>query len=326
MSVPASPEFLDAFRARAGQPAVLPFADFMQLALYHPQLGYYQRARPRVGHGPGTDFYTASTSAPLFGELVAAASAALVRAQGGDPASCTFVELGAETVAGVLAGVAHAFAAARTVRLGEPLTVAGPSVVFANELFDAQPCRRFVRHDEGWRELGVALRDGRLQETTLDLVTADWLPASAPIGYLFDAPRAAADLLDQIARQPWRGLLVALDYGKSWAALAEETPGGTARAYHRHQQSNDLLAQPGEQDLTCHVCWDWLAEPLRRNRFTTPVVEAQEAFFVRHAGETIATTMAAEASRVSPRKMALLQLLHPGNLGRKFQALHAWRA
>ena len=35
--------------------------------------------------------------------------------------------------------------------------------------------------------------------------------------------------------------------------------------------------------------------------------------------------MAAEATRVSPRKLALLQLLHPSHLGQKFQVLHARR-
>ena len=42
----------------------------MELALYHPTLGYYRHSGPRVGYGRGTDFFTASTSGPLFGELI----------------------------------------------------------------------------------------------------------------------------------------------------------------------------------------------------------------------------------------------------------------
>jgi SAM-dependent MidA family methyltransferase len=151
------------------------------------------------------------------------------------------------------------------------------------------------------------------------------LPAAAPEGYQLDAPLAAQTLAAALAAQKWRGLFLACDYGKSWRELCEATPQGTARAYFRHTQSNNLLARPGEQDLTCHVCWDWLAGALAQHGFQAPAVESQEAFFVRHAGEFIAQALAAEAARLSPRKRALMQLLHPANMGQKFQALHAWR-
>ncbi len=320
-----SPAFVAAFRARAGEGSVLPFADFMALALYDPQVGYYRRDQARVGYGPGTDFYTASTSGPIFGELVAAACVTLL----GEAAARehTFVELGAETDGGVLAGVKHPFAATRTVRVGEPIALDGNCVVFSNEFFDAQPFRRCVFRAGRWRELGVALRGSELVEAELgaasNLPTA--FPASAPEGYVIDAPLSAGALAEQIAAQSWSGLFVACDYGKSWREIVEATPAGTARAYYRHAQSNDLLARPGEQDLTCHVCWDWLADALSRNGFATPVVESQEAFFIRHAGDFIAATTAAEAARFSPRKLSLMQLLHPANLGQKFQVLHALR-
>jgi SAM-dependent MidA family methyltransferase len=322
----ASPSFLAAFRTRAGVGGVLPFAEFMALALYDAEVGYYRRDRRRVGYETGTDFYTASTSGPMFGELVAAAGGALLEGQAAG--EHVFVEIGAEDEGGVLAGVKHPFAAVRTVRVGEPLALSGKCVVFSNELFDAQPFRRFVFRGAGWRELGVALQGDALIETEIGPVgkTAPALPASAPEGYVIDAPFAAVGLAEKIAAQPWTGLFVACDYGKSWREIVEATPAGTARAYHRHQQSNDLLARPGQQDLTCHVCWDWLAEGLSRHGFATPSIDSQEAFFIHHAGEFIAATSAAEAARFSPRKLSLLQLLHPSNLGQKFQVLHARRA
>lgn len=299
------------------------FAQFMELALYHPELGYYRRDAARVGYGAGTDFYTASTSGAVFGEMVTAACTTLLG--GANPADYTFVEIGAEPGGGVLAGVTHPFGAARTVRVGEPIALAGPCVVFSNELFDAQPLRRFVGRAGGWRELGVALQGDALHEVELAPATEPWLPSEAPEGYVFDAPRAAADLAAALAAQPWSGLFVAFDYGKSFAQLATETPIGTARAYSKHTQSNDLLAQPGEQDLTGHVCWDWLADALAQGGFAKPVVESQEAFFIRHAGDFLSKAMAAEASRLSQRKLALMQLLHPSHLGQKFQVLHARR-
>ena len=299
------------------------FASFMELALYHPTIGYYRRERSRIGYDPGTDFFTASTSGPIFGELVAAACVTLLGET--DPREFCFVELGAESAGGVLAGVAHPFGGARTLRIGEPAILTGRCIVFSNELFDAQPFHRFVFRRGAWRELGVMLCDGALAEVELPTTTPARLPSGAPDGYTIDAPLPATALARQIAAQPWTGLLVACDYGKSWRELTEVTPAGTARAYHRHTQSNDLLARPGEQDLTCHVCWDWLTEALAQRGFAAPTVESQEAFFVHHAAELIAAISSAEAARFSQKKLALLQLLHPAHLGQKFQVLHARR-
>ncbi|PTY06644.1 hypothetical protein DB347_11440 [Opitutaceae bacterium EW11] len=322
----ASPAFLEHFRAAAGDRGVLRFDRFVELALYQPEVGYYRRNKPRVGYGPGTDFYTSSTSGPLFGELIVAACKSLLESERID--SFAFAEIGAEPGGGVLEGVAHPFTRVETVRLGAPLTLSGPCVVFSNELLDAQPFRRFVRTEQRWEERGVAIRGTELQEVAMPHGSADLpdvLPPSAPDGYRLDLSFAASQLVDRIAAEPWHGLFLALDYGKTWKELAESTPGGTARAYFRHRQRNDLLARPGEQDLTCHVCWDWIEDALRIRGFKAPRLEFQESFLVHHAGEAIASTMAAEATRMSQRKLSLMQLLHPAHLGQKFQAMYALR-
>ncbi|MDF9826992.1 SAM-dependent MidA family methyltransferase [Ereboglobus sp. PH5-10] len=335
-------DFLELFRARAdaGADSVLrmPFDRFMALALYDPELGYYRRDRKRVGRGEGTDFFTASTSGPVFGELICAAAEKLLREQdaGADLRDYVFVEIGAEPGGGVLAGVAHPFARASTIRVGEAVAgnaaLTGKCVVFSNELFDAQPFRRFVFRGGAWRELGVALdaRAGALIETELPAIDGapPLPPAPMPGGWHLDLPLAASALAREIAAQPWSGLFLACDYGKSWRELLETTPAGTARAYHRHTQSNDLLAHPGEQDLTCHICWDWLAEALAENGFSPPRVESQEAFFVRHAGKYLENAFAEDAACAAgagSRKRSLMQLLHPAHMGQKFQALHGFR-
>jgi SAM-dependent MidA family methyltransferase len=88
---------------------------------------------------------------------------------------------------------------------------------------------------------------------------------------------------------------------------------------------NDLLARPGKQDLTCHICWDWLEDGLIQAGFGEPRVDSQEAFFMHHAAKALAAITAAEASSFSPRKRMVMQLLHPANMGQKFQALYALR-
>jgi SAM-dependent MidA family methyltransferase len=315
----ASAEFLAAYRADCGPDGVMTFARFMALALYHPTVGYYRRNRPRVGYGRGTDFFTAATSGPVFGALVAEACVTLLGPR--DLREHTFVEIGAEPGQSVLAEVQHPFARVVTARLGDPLDLAGDCVVFSNELFDAQPCIRTVYRRGRWFELAVRLVDDHLIETELPINQ----PGAASEGYHFDRPQAAVDLAGAIAAQPWRGLFVAFDYGKTLPELQEHTPAGTVRAYYQHEQSNDLLARPGEQDLTCHVCWDWISDTLRHHGFARPTLDFQEAFFVRHAGRYLEKTIAAEAGKFSPLKLALMQLLHPAQMGQKFQVLHALR-
>ena len=319
------PAMLEALRRRAKGRGALGFDEFMDVALYDPVEGYYLRDGARIGYGAGTDFLTATASAPLFGRLVVAACTRLLGEAA--PSGFEFVELGAERGAGILDGVAHPFRSGRRVGIGQPLALAGPSVVFSNELFDAQPFRRFRFRAGGWRELGVALGPRSLSEAEMAPAAPlpPALPAAAPEGYVIDAPMAAAALAGEIALQPWSGLFLAFDYGKSWEEIAHGTPAGTARAYRRHAQRGDLLAYPGEQDLTCHVCWDWLCEALRGGGFAEPKVESQEAFFTRHAGGFIEAFTASEARRVSRDKLSLLQLLHPANLGQRFQALWALR-
>jgi SAM-dependent MidA family methyltransferase len=45
------------------------FADFMQRALYEPQLGYYSGGAKKFGHGG--DFVTAPEISPLFAQTLA---------------------------------------------------------------------------------------------------------------------------------------------------------------------------------------------------------------------------------------------------------------
>jgi len=383
LSSAPSPQFLERFlaacaRARVaaaaeakhehGQaPNELRFDHFMRLALYDSEVGdwcdsavgyYAQPNRQRVGRRPGTDFYTATNvgqnsnntgavSPSLFGELVVQTCLTLM----GEAfcARATFIEIGSEPDSGILRNLAHPFAAAQTISLGQPIQLsaknAAPLIVFSNELFDAQPCRRFVWRERregrerrnaqngqsepssGWHETYVRAENGELTEIEHPLGRVPkFLPETAPDGYRIDAPLDAKNLLNQIAQQPWHGLFLAFDYGKTWAELTEATPQGTARAYTQHRQTNDLLAQPGQQDLTCHVCWDWLQDSLSENGFGDIALDTQEAFFVKHAGTFIAQQIAAEAQKLSPRKQALMQLLHPAHLGQKFQALHAKRS
>lgn len=324
-----SEQFLSVFRQAAAETnGTLTFEQFMRLALYTPEIGYYQKHKTRIGKTPGTDFYTATTN-PLFAELVLAAALELLAQNKADPGRHTFVEIAPETDATLIDKLPHPFAATRAIRLNDPIRLTGPLVVFSNELFDAQPVRRLLTNNKQWREIAVREHDGNLSEIlTPNPVTAPYLPAAEthPDNYHLDAPEAAARLARQVAAQPWHGLFLAFDYGKNLEQLLHDTPQGTLRAYHRHTRHNELLANPTDQDLTAHICWNWLADALRENNFTDITFTPQETFFTRQAAVKIRRLLSENPSPLSPAKRNLAQLLHPAHMGQKFQALHAFRS
>ena len=318
---------LQKLKALADANGCINYAEFVQAALYDPDLGYYIRLQQRVGKTPSTDFYTSTSMGPLFGRLVAESAKTLL--QGKEAGEFTFIEIGAEPESSVLDGVIHPFKEALTLRLGDPIRVNGKVIVFANEWLDAQPFNRLVFEDGKWREIGVDISVEKLSEVHLESISReilpylDELPEKQPNGYHVDIPSGASQRLKELVAQDWEGLFLTLDYGKSKAELLESSPQGTARAYKNHQQSNELLSNPGGQDLTCHLCWDWLETILIENNFDDVQTLRQESMFMRHAKDPIKEIL--EDHGNSKEKRRLMELLHPAHLGLKFQALSGFR-
>lgn len=328
-----APEMLAALRARADDRGRLSYADFSDIALFHPTLGYYRRDRVRVGRAAGTDFYTASSvGGTLFGALVADAARSLL-GDGADLREYTLVELGAEPGESIFRDVASRFAGLRTVRVGERLDIPPRAVVFANELFDAQPFVRLRFESGAWHELGVAIApSGELSEVVLDSpsVSARRVIGTLPVpwreGHVVDVSPAADDLLDRIVAGEWRGAVIFADYGKTLREFLDAVPLGSARAYRNHEQSNALLDTPGEQDLTHHVDWSALSARLSAAGFSEIGVERQEAFLMKRAAAELERRFnAAAASRNHSDMGVIRELIHPAHMGGKFQVLSAVR-
>ena len=69
----------------------IPFSRYMELCLYHPELGYYSRNAEQFGKAG--DFYTSSDVHAVFGRLLARQFEEMWRALG-SPAEIEILELG----------------------------------------------------------------------------------------------------------------------------------------------------------------------------------------------------------------------------------------
>lgn len=97
------PELVAAIASEVIASGPIPFARFMELALYHPQLGYYMRSSEPVAERIGWkgDFYTSSDVHPILGHALAKQAEQMDRLLG-QPTSFTLVEMGPGK--GLLAG------------------------------------------------------------------------------------------------------------------------------------------------------------------------------------------------------------------------------
>ncbi len=317
--------FYQKFRAQLKDRPAMPFDEFVDLALYHPSLGYYTRAKERVGKNQGADFYTSSSTGTLWGQMIVNACQTILKAQ--DLRKYTLVEIGAEPNCSVFSEIKHPFRRTITYRLGDFIEIPENAIVFSNEWLDAQPFKRFKfnANKSKWYEIGVSIHEGKLIESSLPLKLDHLFPKRSIAGYTIDWPTGSIISIENILSQSWSGLFLTFDYGLSKQVLFNERPEGTARSYFRHQMRNELLKCPGEQDLTCHLCWDELVDCLEEKNFRKPKLQSQESFFMHHSQEKIKSVLENTNDALNLKKQKLKELIHPQHLGNKFQALWAIR-
>lgn len=316
------------FESRAGGRSEISFEEFVDWALYDSDLGYYRKNKERVEKKHSSDFYTSSSLCPLFGELVVDACLNLLGAR--DPSEYEFVEIGAEPGKCILKDLDHPFKDLRVLGLGCPLEVPERAIIFSNEWLDAQPFRRFrfCGDSNQWKESFVRVEGGELREVWMEMIAPPGfeLPRNARSGNLFDWPTGSIRALqDLLGDKRWSGLFLTMDYGLDQATLLNDRPDGTARAYFRHKTEPNLLARPGEQDLTCHLCWNALIDCLEANDFSKTTLQKQESFFVLNAQNKIKETISAHRGGYDRSLQTLKELLHPAHLGHSMQALYAER-
>jgi|SRR5690348_1301421 len=364
---------------------VLPFARFMELALYCPDYGYYQTN----GDNPGQrgDFYTSVSTGELFGQLLAfqfaewlepeasrqRSDVRIVEAGAHDGALAkdilTWLRLGRPELIGRIQYCIIEPSARRrawqTEKLGEfapqvrwassfqelmgresvePMQASTPGprihgVIFSNELLDALPVRRFGwdATAKEWFEWGVAL-DGekfiwaRVQKPEIGSQKPEpnlpsgisHLPSALlavlPDGYTIEISPAAERWWREAAGMLGQGRLMTIDYGLGADELfSPGRPRGTLRAYFRHHLADDVLANPGEQDLTAHVNFSAIQAAGESAGLTTERFLTQAQFLTRILDRAVKDKSFGEWDVARTRQFQTLT--HPEHLGRAFRVL-----
>ena len=260
--------------------AWLSFADYMQMALYEPDLGYYDAGGAKFG--AQGDFVTAPELSPLFARAIAAQ---LLETFGQLPARV--VEFGAGTgalardlIEGLRARacpleayfiveVSADLRKRQQQRLADlPVTWLDvvpkdfEGVVIANEVLDVLPVRLFVRGDHAVYERGVRCEGGelRLAARTADRELAQQVAAieaqvgALPPGYGSELCPRARDWILSLANGLQRALVLLFDYGFPRREYYHpQRAMGTLMCHYRQRAHADPLWMPGLNDITAHV-------------------------------------------------------------------------
>jgi SAM-dependent MidA family methyltransferase len=260
----------------------IPFARYMELALYAPGLGYYASGAAKFG--PDGDFVTAPEISTLFGatlavqvrEVLAASrpvvlefgagtgrlAADLLRALGPACEQYLIIEPSPDLrerqqayLRSVLPETWHKVA----WREVPPSTFSG--CVVANEVLDAMPVHLLERHAGGIAEIGVTLDEdkafafsARPAAGTLHEAAREALPPETADGYRSELNLAARGWVASMAGMLERGALLISDYGFPAAEYYHpQRERGTLMCHYRHLAHADPFLHPGLTDITAHV-------------------------------------------------------------------------
>lgn len=255
------------------------FRDFMELALYHPKLGYYMAGHNCIGSKG--DFYTSSSLGPVFGAMVARQLEEMWRYLG--TTEFTVVEYGAGTGA-LCHDILDYFSNYTAVydRLHYVIIEKSPamcerekshlpkSVRWCNSLGDVGQFTGCVLSNELLDNFAV--HQVLMQEELMEVFVGDELteilqPANEtlnnyffdldvrlPAGFRSEVNLDALDWLGDISRHLQRGYVMTIDYGYETEELYKAChSGGTLLCYHSHQVNECYYDHIGMQDITAYV-------------------------------------------------------------------------
>lgn len=330
----------------------------MELALYHPALGYYSSGRARVGKDG--DFFTSVSVGAIYGRMLASVCRE-VWERLGRPAEFTIVEQGANDgrmAADILEAITSAddgFAQAVRYLIAEPFapneqkqrerlkdfasvfwfaSLEGlpefTGIHLSNELLDAFPVDSLRWNGTNWEEECVASDNGSLIWSTRPITDpglaaeAARLPTALSKGFRVEMNPGINPWLTTVFRKLRRGIVLTVDYGQAGEdRYAPHRADGTITAFQSQQRFNDPLPEPGLRDITSQIDFTQLANQARATGFEIHGYSDQHHFLVGAAEPWLRSlgdlTTRSDAARGDLR--ALQTLLNPGSMGRQFKAI-----
>lgn len=269
------------------------FARFMDLALYTPELGYYSSGAHKLGkHG---DFITAPEISPLFAKCIARQCRdILTELKSGDilefgagsgvfakdlllalekldclPTHYFILEVSAELrdrqKKQIASACPHLFDRVEWLdRLPKELK----GIIFANEVLDAFPVRRFRIEKDGIKERAVTFKNDRFEwcsvepsPALLDRVNALTQNFELREGYESEINLILPAWIRSIADVLTQGVVLLIDYGYGEAEYYHpDRSEGSLQCYYQHHRHDDPLILVGLQDITAHVDFTAVAE------------------------------------------------------------------
>lgn len=332
------------------------FADYMDLVLYAPGLGYYSAGAQKFG--AAGDFVTAPGLGSIFARCLARVAGDALEQMGGGvvlevgggtgalaadllqalrtrpPQRYLLLELSAD-----LRERQRARLAAQVPELldrvqwldrlpDRPLT----GVLIANEVLDALPVERFTMQAGKPRQLGVCLRGEELAWSAADAPEAlaaavraieQDLGARLPDGYSSEVSLRQPAWFGALAATLGRGLALFIDYGYSRREYYHpQRTGGTLGCHYRHHWHADPFFLPGLQDITAWVDFSAASRAAMAAGLDVAAYTTQ-AHFLLATGILQEMEAVTEESQASTQAMAaeLRQLLMPGEMGERFRLL-----
>lgn len=337
----------------AGNGGWLPFARYMQLALYAPGLGYYSAGSTKLGEAG--DFVTAPEISALFARCLArqvaqvletgvrdviefgAGSGALaagllneLERLGSPPQRYLILEVSGELQARQRAHIARAAPRfAGRVEWIDALPERACAVLVANEVLDAMPAHVIRSHGGAIEELGVVTTgpDSRAFERAWRSASGPVLEAARalelPDGYETEINLAARAFVTSVARTLERGVLLLIDYGfPAREYYHPQRSRGTLMCHYRHHAHDDPLVLAGLQDITTHVDFTALASAGVESGLDV-LGFATQAQFLINTGiiDLLAETPARDARAYAPLAAQVQRLTSPAEMGELFKVL-----